>query len=126
MPIVTGIPGTAFPGSSLIGQATPGYLGPSTSPPPPVLTGGIVVGTTPVLLASSQQAADTLTPSGECYITNGTAPIYLGGSANVNTSNGFLIAASANAPVIHLYPGDSIFGVTASGTSTVYVTQTGS
>lgn len=124
MAIVAGIPGTAFPGSSLIGQATPGYLGPAA--PAPALTGGIVVGTTPVLLASSATAADALIPSGECYITNGTTAIYLGGSAAVNTSNGFLIAASANAPVIHLFPGDQVFAVAASGTSTVHVTQTGS
>jgi hypothetical protein len=124
MAIVTGIPGTAFPGSSLIGQATPGYLGPSTSPPGPS-TGGIVVGTTPVLLASSAAAAD-MYPSGECYITNGVTPIYLGGSANVNTSNGFPVGASASAPPIHLYPSDQVWAVTASGTSTVYVTQTGS
>ena len=125
MAIVTGIPGTAFPGSSLIGQATPGYLGSVGSPPGPS-TGGIVVGTTPVLLASSAAAADTLIPSGTCYITNGTTPIYLGGSANVTTANGFPVGASATAPPVHLYPGDTIFAVTASGTSTVYVTQTGS
>lgn len=126
MAIVTGIPGTAFPGSSLIGQATPGYLGPSTSPPPPVLTGGIVVGTTPVLLASSGAAADMLLPSGTCYLTNGATAIYLGGSANVNTSNGLQILPTANVPPLPLFGGDTIWAVTASGTSTVYVFQTGS
>jgi hypothetical protein len=125
MAIVTGIPGPAFPGSALIGQATPGDIGPVTVPPAPNLTGGIVVGTTPVLLASSAAAAD-MYPSGECYITNGVTPVYLGGSANVTTSNGFPFAASASAPPIHLYPGDTIFAVTATGTSIVYVTQTGS
>ena len=117
------LPGTAFPGTALIGQASPGYLGPGA--PPPALTGGIIVGTTPVLLASSAAAADML-PSGTCYITNGAAAIYLGGSVNVNTSNGLQILPTANAPGVALYPGDSIWACTASGTSTVYAYQTGS
>jgi hypothetical protein len=115
------LPGTAFPGTALIGQASPGYLGPAPGTSDP----GIIVGTTPVLLASSAAAADML-PSGTCYITNGAAAIYLGGSANVNTSNGLQILPTANAPGIALYPGDQIWACTASGTSTVYPYQTGS
>ena len=117
------IPGTAFPGTALIGQATPGYLGPSTSPPGPA-TGGIVVGTTPVLLASSAPAAD-MQSSGTCYITNGASAIYLGGSANVNTGNGLQILPTANAVPVPLFPGDQVWACAASGTSTVYVYQTG-
>ena len=118
---MTGIPGTAFPGSALIGQAQPGYVGPPAGTP----GHGIIVGTTPVLLASSAPAAD-MQPSGTCYITNGAAAIYLGGSANLTTGNGLQILATANTPGIALYPGDAIWGCTASGTSTVYVYQTGS
>lgn len=116
-----GIPGTAFPGTARIGQAVPGYLG----PPPGVPGKGIIVGTTPVLLASSAAAADML-PSGTCYITNGAAAIYLGGSANVNTSNGLQILPTANAPAIPMFPSDQVWACTASGTSTVYPYQTGS
>ena len=115
------IPGTAFPGTALVGQASPGYLG----PPPGTPGQGIIVGTTPVLLASSPAAGD-MQPSGTCYITNGQAAIYLGGSAHLTTGNGLLIAATANAPAVPLFPGDSIWACTASGTSTVYVFQTGS
>ena len=116
-----GIPGTAFPGTALIGQAVPGYLGSG----PGVPGKGIIVGTTPVLLASSGAAAD-IQPSGTCYITNGATAIYLGGSANVNTGNGLQILPTANAVPVPLFGGDTIWAVTASGTSTVYVYQTGS
>ena len=116
-----GIPGTAFPGTALIGQAVPGYLGSGSGTPGK----GIIVGTTPVLLASSGAASDPL-PSGTCYISNGAAAIYLGGSKNVNSSNGLQVLPTANAVPVPLYPGDQIFAVTASGTSTVYVYQTGS
>jgi hypothetical protein len=115
------IPGTAFPGTALIGQAVPGFVGPPAGTPGQ----GIIVGTTPVLLASSAVAADPY-PSGECYITNGDTTIYLGGSAHLTVGNGFPVDATANAPVVHLFSGDAIWARTASGTSTVYVTQTGS
>lgn len=116
------LPGTAFAGTARPGQAVPGFTGPPAGTPGK----GVTVGTTPVLLASSAIAGDTLLPSGECYITNGAATIYLGGSANVTTGNGFPVLPTANAPVIHLFPGDRLWACTASGTSTVYVTQTGS
>ena len=115
------IPGTAFPGTALIGQATPGYLGPPAGTP----GHGVIVGTTPVLLASSAPAAD-MQPSGTCYITNGAAAIYLGGSAHLTTGNGLQILATANAVPVPLFPGDQVWACTASGTSTVYIYQTGS
>ena len=116
------IPGTAFPGTALIGQAQPGYVGPPAGTP----GHGIIVGTTPVLLASSAVAADMFLPSGECYISNGASVIYLGGSSRVTPADGYPVLDTANAPPVHLYPGDQLWACTASGTSTVYVTQTGS
>ena len=115
-----GIPGTAFPGTALIGQAVPGYLGSGPGNP----GSGIIVGTTPVLLASSAAAAD-MQPSGTCYITNGAAAIYLGGSAHLTTGNGLQVLATANTSV-PLFPSDQVWACTASGTSTVYIYQTGS
>ena len=115
------IPGTAFPGTALIGQATPGYLGSGSGTPGK----GIIVGTIPVLLASSGAASD-MQPSGTCYITNGAAAIYLGGSAHVNSSNGLQVLPTANAVPVPLVPADQVWACTASGTSTVYVYQTGS
>ena len=113
--------GISTPGYAIPAQTRPGYLAPPAGTPGK----GIIVSTTPVLLASSTAAADML-PSGTCYITNGAAAIYLGGSANVNTSNGLQILPTANAPGIPMFPSDQVWACTASGTSTVYVYQTGS
>lgn len=114
--------GTSIPGYAQPAQIRPGFQQPFTPPVPPA--SGIVVGTTPVLLGSSAPAADSLIPSGTCYITNGSTAVYLGGSTHLTTSNGLLLAANASTAV-PVFPADTIYAVTASGTSTVHVTQTG-
>lgn len=113
--------GISTPGYAITAQFRPGYL----APPAGVPGQGIIVGATPVLLAASA-AATGMQPSGTCYITNGAAAIYLGGSATVNTGNGLQILPTANAPPVPLFPSDQVWACTASGTSTVYVYQTGS
>lgn len=115
--------GTSIPGYARPAQVRPGFQQPFTPPAPPA--SGILVGDEPVLLGSSAPAGDTFIPSGTCYITNGSTAIYLGGGANLTTSNGLLLAANASTAV-PVFPGDTLYAVTASGTSTVHVTQTGS
>jgi len=77
---------------------------------------------TPVLLA---QAAVSFAPGpvASVLISNGSgAAIFLGGSG-VTASNGSQLAAST-AITLWLFPGDSLYAVTASSTSTVGVLQT--
>lgn len=62
-------------------------------------------------------------PVGWFYIANGANAVYLGG-ANVSTSNGALVAANGTFTGF-LYPGDVIYAIASSTTSTVTVLQTG-
>ncbi len=81
------------------------------------------VGTAPTLLAAAP-AGVTAGPVGWSYLSNGSGgTVYLGGP-NVTSSNGAPLAASTTLPAF-LFAGDSVYGCTASGTSTVGVLQTG-
>ena len=82
------------------------------------------VGTAPTLLASCPSTV-TPGPLGWFYFTNGTAAtVYLGGGTGVTSSNGASLAASTTLTG-YLFAGDNLYAVTASGTSTVGVLQTG-
>jgi hypothetical protein len=62
-------------------------------------------------------------PVASVLISNGSgAAIYLGG-AGVTSSNGSVLAAST-AVTLWLFPGDAVYAITASSTSTVGVLQT--
>jgi hypothetical protein len=62
-------------------------------------------------------------PVGWFYLANGANPVHLGGS-NVSTSNGAAVAANGTFSGF-LFPGDTIFAIADSTTSTVSVLQTG-
>jgi hypothetical protein len=81
------------------------------------------VGTVPALLASAPAIAYP-GPAGWFYITVGTATsVYLGGSV-VTTSNGAQAGAGSTLTG-YLFSGDQVYAVTAAGTVTVGVLQTG-
>jgi hypothetical protein len=81
------------------------------------------VGTAPTLLASAP-ASGVVGPTGWMYLVNGSGgTIYLG-AAGVTSTNGAPVAASTSFTG-YLFPGDVVYAVTASGTSTVSVLQTG-
>jgi hypothetical protein len=77
---------------------------------------------TPALIASAPAGGGT-GPVGWFYFTNGSGVIYLGGSG-VTSANGAQLAASTTLTG-WLFPGDSIYAITASSTSAVGVLQTG-
>lgn len=64
-------------------------------------------------------------PTGWFYLSNasGGTTVYLGG-AGVTPSNGALVATSGTFTG-YLFPGDQVYAVTSSSTSTVTVLQTG-
>lgn len=76
---------------------------------------------TAVLLA--QAPAGGSGPVASVFISNGSgAAIFLGG-AHVTSSNGASLAAST-AITLWLFPGDALYAITASSTSSVGVIQT--
>jgi len=82
------------------------------------------VGTTPVLIASAGPAA-TVGPTGWFYIVNSpTTAVYLGGGTSVTSTTGASLATSGTVSGF-LFPGDTLYAVTASSTSTVSVLQMG-
>lgn len=97
-----------------VGLSNTGYIGPVVVPIP--------VSTTPVLLAAATVKA-TPGVTASFRLVNGLAPIYLGGP-KVTAANGVQVAAGATFPG-HLFAGDQVWAVTASGTSVVSVFQTG-
>jgi hypothetical protein len=81
------------------------------------------IGTSATLIASAAQVA-VAGPGGWWYLTNGSGgAIYLGGP-NVSSTNGAQVAASTTLSG-YLFAGDALYAVTATGTSTVGVLQTG-
>jgi hypothetical protein len=56
---------------------------------------------------------------------NGTGATLFIGGPTVTSANGFAVPASGTLPTQLLYSGDQIFGITASGTTTVSMFQTG-
>lgn len=76
----------------------------------------------PTLLASVPQTAAP-GPAASVFISNGSgAVVYLGGS-NVSSTNGAAMAVSTQI-TLTLFPGDALYAITASGSSTVSVVQT--
>jgi len=88
------------------------------------------VGTVPTLLVSAP-VSSAVGPVGWFQFANGTgATVYLDGGTAVSSSTGYPLGTSATtvAPNVlagYLFGGDSIYGVVASGSSTVDVLQTG-
>ncbi len=77
---------------------------------------------TAVLLAQAPNSVGP-GPVGSVFISNGSgAAIFIGG-AHVTSSNGASLAAST-AITLWLFPGDALYAVTASSTSSVGVIQT--
>ncbi len=94
----------------------------------------VSVGTTPTLLVSAPVVGvgpAGVGPVGWFALANGTAAtVYLNGGTRVSSTNGYLLDTNNGslAPSTltgNLFSGDSIWGVTVSGSSTVYVIQTG-
>jgi len=93
----------------------------------------VSVGTTPTLLVSAPIVGVSTGPGpiGWFQLANGTAAtVYLNGGTTVSSSNGYPLGTSATtvAPSTlagYLFSGDSIYGIVASGTSTVDVITTG-
>jgi hypothetical protein len=93
----------------------------------------VSVGTSPTLLVSAPVIGVSTGPGpiGWFQLANGTAAtVYLNGGTAVSTSNGYPLGTSATtvAPNVlagWLFSGDQLWGVTSSGTSTVYVVTTG-
>jgi hypothetical protein len=93
----------------------------------------VPVGTTPTLLVSAPVVGVSAGPGpvGWFQMVNGTAAtVYLNGGTTVSSSNGYPLgtAATTIAPNVltgWLFSGDSIYGIVASGSSTVDVLQTG-
>lgn len=81
------------------------------------------VGTAPTLVLSAPQASQ-VGPSGWFYVVAGTAATVYLGSPVVTSSNGAAIAAGGTVTGF-LFPGDTLYALTASGTSTLAVLQTG-
>lgn len=82
-----------------------------------------VTSSAPVLLASAPQSAAP-GPAASVYLSNGSgAAVFLGGAA-VTSATGASLAANA-AITLTLFPGDSLYAITAAATSsTVGVIQT--
>jgi len=81
------------------------------------------IGTAPSLVASAR-AGSVPGPVGWFYAVAGTAAsVYLGGSP-LTSSNGAALAAGGTMSGF-LFQGDQIYALTASGTSTLAVLQTG-
>jgi hypothetical protein len=78
---------------------------------------------TPVLLAA---APPGLTPGqiGWAYLSNGSGAAVLLGGPGVTSANGATLAATT-AIGVPLFSGDRVFGITATGSTTVGVLQTG-
>jgi hypothetical protein len=108
--------GTFVPGTAIPGQARPGFLGAVP------LTGGVItVTTTPQLIAAAFGAAPAWQQAGALSITAIAGTIYLGGGGVSGTTG-----AGVTAPLrVPLFPGDQVYAVTASGTATITVLQTG-
>jgi hypothetical protein len=81
-----------------------------------------VTSATPVLLASAPPSSFQ-GPVGSAVITNGAGGAVQLSGPGVTSSTGYPLAASTTITVT-LYPGDAIYAVAASTTSTVSVLQT--
>ncbi len=94
----------------------------------------VSVGTTATLLVSAPAVGvgpGGPGPVGWFALANGTAAtVYLNGGTQVSSTNGYLLDTNNGslAPSTlagNLFSGDSIYGIVASGSTTVYVIQTG-
>jgi hypothetical protein len=92
----------------------------------------VSVGTVATLLVSAPAVgAGGPGPVGWFQLANGTtATVYLNGGTLVSSTNGYPLGTSSGSLTPStltgdLYSGDSVYGIVASGTSTVYVIQTG-
>jgi hypothetical protein len=84
-----------------------------------IKTAQVVVGTTPTLL---EDEGGYTFAGGEIHISNGTSGIFVG-TASVTAANGYGIAANGR-ETFNVGDDEDLYGVTASGTSTVHVLQT--
>jgi len=80
------------------------------------------VGTTAVLLAQVPNSSAP-GPVGNVLVANGSGTAVLLGGAHVASGTGYSLATSSSVN-IPLYPGDALYAITASSTSTVSVLQT--
>jgi hypothetical protein len=93
----------------------------------------ISVGTVATLLASAPVVGVSTGPGpvGWFEFANGTAAtVYVNGGTTVSTSNGYPLGTTAttvgpNVMSGWLFSGDTLYGITNSGSSTVYVIVTG-
>ena len=82
----------------------------------------VPVGTTASLLAQASPVLNA--PAGWFSVTSGTIAMYLGGP-KVTSTNGAQVAANASLTG-WLFGGDQLYAITASGSATAAVLQTGS
>jgi hypothetical protein len=80
------------------------------------------LGTAATLVASAP-ASLFPGPAGWFYAVAGTAAVYLG-APGLTSSNGAPVSAGGTVSG-YLFPGDQVYALTASGTSTLAVLQTG-
>ena len=81
------------------------------------------IGTAPTLVASAP-AVSEVGAVGWFYAVAGTAASVLLGASNVTSSNGAALAAGGTMTGF-LFAGDTVYALTASGTSTLSVLQMG-
>lgn len=82
------------------------------------------VSTSAVLIGSAPASAHVGPVGALLVLADATTDAYVGG-ANVSSTNGLKITHAVTAPVpITLFPGDSVYAVTASSTATLGVLQT--
>jgi hypothetical protein len=82
------------------------------------------VSTTAVLIGSAPASSQVGPVGALLVLADATVDAYVGG-ANVSSTNGMKVTHAVTAPVpITLYPGDTVYAITASGTATLGVLQT--
>jgi hypothetical protein len=108
----TFVPGTAIPG-----QARPGFLAAAH------LSGGVItVTTTPQLIAAASGGSPAWQLAGALTITAIAGTAYLGAAGVSGATGAGVTAVPLRVP---LFGGDQLYAVTAAGTATITVLQTG-
>jgi hypothetical protein len=87
-----------------------------------VAPGSAVVSPGAVLIGAAP-ASGSARVAAQVTITTGAVPVYLGGPG-VTSANGAQVPASSARPVV-LFPGDSLYACTASGSTTIGICQNG-
>lgn len=87
------------------------------------LSRAVTVAATATLL-NTASPTDSVSGSSLAFYNNGSATIYVGGS-NVTTANGAPVPASSWSPGFDVNPGESLYGIVASGTEEARVIEQG-